>query len=225
MAVQKQENLLLSVGANIVVPALLLSKGKDWLPALEAWQILLLSLAFPFAYFFYDLWRRRTTNWISVLGFSGTLLTGGVGLFQLAPIWVAVKEACVPALIAVFFTLFPSERFLLNGQVFHIEKIEALCRERGTRERLSADLKRASYLTVAAFALSAVLNFCLARWIVVTDPAQDLEQFNVELGKMLALSWPVIVIPCMFFMILALCLAVRALRRATGENLENLLKK
>ncbi len=219
----KQENLLLSIGASIVVPALLLSKGSDWLPGLAPWLILLIALAFPCVYFFYDLWVRRTANYVSILGFAGTLLTGSIGLLQLAPIWVAVKEAVVPALIALFLLLFPLEKFFLNAQIFNLEKIEALCAARGSRERLSRGLKKCSYFLVAAFALSAVLNFVLARWIVVTDPAQNLEQFNVELGKMMALSWPVIVVPSMIFMIVALVLFFKVLRNETGEKIEALL--
>ena len=219
----KQENLLLSIGANIVVPALLLSKGSDWLPGLAPWLILLIALSFPCVYFFYDLWARRTTNYVSILGFAGTLLTGGIGLLQLAPIWVAVKEAVIPALIGLFLLLFPSEKFFLNAQIFNLEKIESLCAARGSRERLSRGLKKCSYFLVAAFALSAVLNFVLARWIVVTDPAQNLEQFNVELGKMVALSWPVIVVPSMIFMIVALVLFFKVLRNETGEKIEALL--
>jgi hypothetical protein len=36
-----------------------------------------------------------------MLGFVSVLLTGGIGLLQLDPKWIAVKEAAVPAVIGL----------------------------------------------------------------------------------------------------------------------------
>ena len=224
---QKSENAWLSLAANIVVPALILSKGGDWFPQISpAWR-LVIALAFPCVYFFYDYVRRREANWISILGFAGTLLTGGVGLMQLSPLWVAVKEALIPALIAValVFSRKMGDKILFNEKIFDTEAIRAACASRGTQSDLDRSLKRASWLLVASFVLSAVLNFWLARWIVVSDPASDLEAFNAELGKMLSLSWPVIVLPCMVFITAALWIFMRGLARATGLPVEKLLRE
>ena len=59
---EKRENALLSLAANIVVPALILSKGGDWAPQVPAAARLVVALAFPCAYFFYDYARRREAN-------------------------------------------------------------------------------------------------------------------------------------------------------------------
>lgn len=223
----KQENVWVSLLANIALPALILSKGADWIPQISAAWRLVIALAFPTLYFIYDYMRRREANWISILGFAGTLLTGGVGLMRLSPFWVAVKEATIPALIAVALALSRKmgDKILFNGKVFDVAAIEAACVSRGTQTDLSGTLRRASWLLVASFVLSAVLNFVLARWIVVSDPAENLDAFNAELGKMISLSWPVIVLPCMVFMTAALYVLVRGLVRASGLPLEKLLQK
>lgn len=223
----KNENVWLSLAANIVLPALILSKGAEWFPQITAAWRLVIALAFPTVYFVYDYMRRREANWISILGFVGTLLTGGVGLMRLSPFWVAVKEATIPALIAVALIISRKmgDKILFNGKVFDIPAIEAACAARGTQDVLTGTLRKASWLLVASFVLSAVLNFVLARWIVVTDPAENLDAFNAELGKMISLSWPVIVLPCMIFMTAALYTLVRGLTRATALPMEKLLRE
>lgn len=224
---KKSENIWLSLVANIAIPALILSKGGEWAPQISPAVRLVIALAFPCAYFFYDYIRRREANWISVLGFAGTLLTGGIGLMQLSPFWVAVKEAAIPALIAVALTVSRKmgNKILFSEKIFKLDTIQTACASRGTQGDLEKSLRRASRLLVASFVFSAVLNFLLARWIVVTEPAENLEAFNAELGKMLSLSWPVIVLPCMIFITAALWTLLRGLSRATGLPVETLLKE
>lgn len=222
-----KENLWISLAANIAVPALLLSKGAKWFPQLSPAMLLVVALLFPFAYFFYDYARRREVNFISILGFTGTLLTGGIGLFQLSPFWVAVKEASIPALIAVALIVSRKmgNKILFNEKIFDVPAIDAAVDERGTRAGLEKTLRRSSWILVISFVFSAVLNFGLARWIVQTEPSQNADAFNAELGKMMALSWPVIVLPCMIFIFLALWILLSGLKTVTGFPLEKMLKQ
>lgn len=233
MPTQKKENVLVSLLANIAVPALILTKGakifarffdgNEPSPAF----VLVVALAFPLGYFLWDFWRRRKTNWISVVGFAGTLLTGGVGLFQLSPFWIAIKEASIPLFIAV--VLIFSRKFirtiLFNENVFDVPAIEAAAATRGKTEEIAATLRRCSRVLTASFFLSAFLNFALAKIIVKTEPEIDSAAFNSEIGTMLALSWPVIVLPCMIFIIAALIILVHGLKSASGLDFEQLLKK
>lgn len=228
---EKKENAFVSLLMNIVVPALILTKGAKWSEhfelSLSPAVILVGALAFPLVYFFYDFWKRGKTNWISVIGFAGTLLTGGIGLFRLSPFWVAVKESAIPLFIAVvmIFSRKMIRTFLFNASVFDVPAIEAAARERGKTALLDATLKRCSQILTASFLLSALLNFSLARIIVHTDPGVDSAAFNEEIGKMLALSWPVIVLPCMIFIFAALWVLVKGLEQASGLSLDDLLKK
>lgn len=231
-APEKKENAFISLLMNIVVPALILTKGAKLAARfggieLSPAAVLIAALAFPLGYFLWDFARRRKTNWISVVGFAGTLLTGGVGLAQLSPFWVAVKEAAIPLFIAVvlIFSRKFIRTFLFNENVFDVPAIEAAVRERGNAELLAATLTRCSRVLTASFLLSAVLNFALARIIVTTDPALDSAAFNEELGKMMALSWPVIVLPCMVFIFAALWILLKGLEKASGLAFEQLFKK
>ena len=76
-----KENAFVSLLANIVVPALILTKGAKLCARLfgaepSAALVLVVALAFPTGYFVLDYLRRRELNWISAVGFAGTLLTG-----------------------------------------------------------------------------------------------------------------------------------------------------
>ena len=227
---EKKENLLVSLAANIAVPALILTKGAKLAGHFGAEPspavVLVVALAFPLGYFAWDFLRRRRTNWISVVGFAGTLLTGGIGLFRLSPLWIAVKEASIPLLIAVvmIFSRRLVRTFLFNEKVFDVPAIEAAVRGRGNEAMLTGTLKRCSRVLTASFLLSAVLNFALARILVTTEPEIDSAKFNEEIGEMMALSWPVIVLPCMIFIFAALWILLKGLEKASGLPLDGLFR-
>ena len=59
--------------------------------------------------------------------------------------------------------------------------------------------------------------------MVTTHPADDLVAFNAELGKMNALSWPVIAIPSTIIMMVALWKLITGLTHLTGLKLEDMM--
>ncbi len=209
---------------NIVIPVLVLGKGTKVFPSVPPTVCFVVALAFPVVYFAIDFWRRREVNFISILGFAGTLLTGSIGLMQLSPLWVAVKDATIPALIAIALAVSRriGNKILFSDKIFDVATIEAACRSRGTEAMLARTLRISTWILVASFSVSAVLNFFLARWIVVTEPAEDFDAFNAELAKMFALSWPVIVVPCMIFSCVALFILWRGIKNASGLPPESL---
>lgn len=228
---EKKENMFVSLLMNIVVPALILTKGGKIAERFDFQVspgiILVVALAFPIVYFFRDFRQRGKTNWISVIGFAGTLLTGGIGLFRLSPAWVAVKEAAIPLFIAVvmIFSRKMIRVFLFNDAVFDVPAIESAVARLGNGALLDATLKRCSRVLIASFFLSTILNFGLARVVVHTDPEVDSAAFNEEIGTMLALSWPVITLPCTVFIIVALWILIKGLTKASGLSFEEILKK
>ena len=78
----------------------------------------------------------------------------------------------------------------------------------------------ASWLLAGSFFLSAVLNFVLAR-IIVRSPAGTVA-FNEELGRMTALSYPVIALPSMAVMMIALWYLLKSIRSLTHMDLEEI---
>jgi hypothetical protein len=224
---EHRESVLLSIGINIAIPALVLMKlsSAERLGPLLA---LLLALAFPLTYGLVDFVRRREWNLISGLGFASVLLTGGIGLLGLDPKWIAVKEAAVPAIIGIAVvvsmrTRLPIVRRLLyNERIIRVEEVDRALDEHGNRSAFERVLDAVSWLLAGSFFVSAVLNFVLAKVIVKSPPGTA--EFNAELGRMTALSYPVIVVPSMAIMAAALWYLFRSIRRLTRLDLEKILR-
>lgn len=221
----KRENLLLNIICNVAVPSLILSKLSDRLGAKTA---LILALSFPLAYGIYDLVKRRNFNFIAALGFTSTLATGGLGLLKLAPFWFAVKEAVVPTLIGLTivvsqWTKNPLVRtFLFSEQVIDVPRVEAALAERGQLAAFQKLLLSSSWMLAGSFAISAGLNYGLARYLIKAMP--DTPEFNAQLGQMTLWSWPVIVVPSMAIMMIALWRLLKGLEWLSGLKLDEILR-
>jgi hypothetical protein len=223
----RQENPWLSLIVNIAIPAVILMKFSTE-ETLGPVGGLLAALAFPLTWGIVDLVRDRRWNFISILGVVSILLTGGIGLLELDPKWVAVKEAAVPGIIGLAVVLslktrYPVVRSLLyHERVIQVDKVEAALDAHGSRAEFERSLVTASWLLAASFFLSSILNFVLAK-IVVKSPAGT-TAFNEELGRMTALSYPVIVIPSMAMMMIALWYLFKSIRRHTDLEVEDIFK-
>jgi hypothetical protein len=226
-APQQRESVLLSLGINIAIPAIILMKlsGEAQLGPVGG---LVVALAFPLGYGAWDFARRREWNLVSVLGFISILLTGGIGLMQLDPKWIAVKEAAVPGIIGIAVLLslrtrYPIVRtFLYNDKIIRVAEVDAALEKRGNQRAFEQTLVTASWMLAASFFVSSVLNFMLAKMIVKSPPGTT--AFNEELGRMTALSYPVIVVPSMIIMIAALWYLFHRIKLLTDLDLEQILK-
>ncbi len=222
----RKSNALLEIVVNVVVPSLILMKlsSPDRLGIVGA---LLVALAFPLGFGLYDLIRQRAVNWFAVLGLVSVLLTGGIGLFELGPQWLAVKEAAVPGLLGLVVlgsvaTRFPLIRTLLyNPAVVNVERIHGELISRNAEASFESHLRIATMLLACTFFFSSLMNYVLAKWIVVS-PAGS-EAFNEELGRMTLLSYPVIAIPSMLMMIGVFVYLMRTVKSLTGLDLHDVL--
>ncbi len=222
---EKKENPLWNLVFNIVIPILVLNKFSkpEYLGAIYA---LIFALAFPLGYFLFDWVKKKKTNFISILGFVGILLTGIIGIFQLPTEWIAFKEASIPLIIgiAVIVTIkspFPLlKKLLYNPDLMKTEKIDAILEEKNARAEFDKILVKSSYMLASSFFLSAVLNFVLAK-IIMHSPAGT-DAFNEEYSKMLGLSWPVIVLPSTIVMGFVIWYLFRSLKRLTGLTMEEM---
>ena len=79
------------------------------------------------------------------------------------------------------------------------------------------------FLLAASFLVSAILNFALAK-ILIQSPSGTAE-FNAELGKMTALSFPVIALPSTIIMLVALFYIMARLKKLTHLEVEELLSE
>jgi intracellular septation protein A len=222
---EKQENLLVNLSFNIIIPALILSKLAKYVP-LEPYQVLILALLFPVGYAAYDFYERKKINAISVLGFVSILLTGVIGLFEFSAKWIAVKEAAVPFVIGLAVlistkTKYPLVKtFIYNDKLLDVQRINTILEEKGKKEKLDKMLNLSSIFLAMSFFISAILNFVLAK-IIIQSPTGTPE-FNEELGKMIGLSYPVIALPCTIIMIGILIYVMLSIKKYSGLTMDEM---
>jgi intracellular septation protein A len=224
---KKKNNPLIELLFNIVAPSAILMKlsGPEYLGTVVG---LLVALAFPVGYAIYDFIKVRSLNFISLLGFLSTLLTGGIALFELDVEWLAIKEAAIPATIAFivlmsgFFSKPLLAKLLLNSILFKLDVIYDALDEKGHTELFKRKINRANLILAMTFVFSAVMNYVLAKWIV-TSPAGTVE-FNEQLGEMTFISYPVIAIPSTLMMCGIFYYVVKVITKLTGMTFEQMLK-
>lgn len=224
---EKRENIFLSLILNIAIPTLILTKASKE-EYLGTFWALIIALIFPVAYGVADLIRRRKYNVFSILGVVSLLLTGVIGLVELDAKWLAIKEAAIPLFIGIFVLLSMRTRFPLVKMIFYndtildLQKVDAALDLKGVRDQFVRRLDNVSYMLAGSFFLSSVLNYVLARWVVTSESGT--EAFNEELGRMIALSYPVIVIPSMVIMIIALWYLFAGIMKMTGLEFDEIIR-
>ncbi len=223
---KKQENFLLNIGCNILLPVVMLKQlsSEDRLGPVFA---LVVALAFPIGYFVYDMVRRRNANIISVFGFLNIMLTGSFGLMEAEPKWVVIKETAMPLMIAVMVLATANTKksllktFLLNDQLFDIDKINSHIDTPEKQTKLDSEFRVANWLLVASFMVSAALNYILASRIVKSQGGT--EAFNQEIATLTWVGYLVITGPTMIISIYALWRLVKQLKLLTGLDFLGLL--
>jgi len=244
----KRESMMANLLLNIVIPTLILMKGSEsaWLLAqlqqldLQfAWSLaseyqangtrwaVIVALAFPILYGLNDFRRAKKVNLFSVLGVVSIALTGGISLLELDPKYIAIKEAAIPGILGIVTvfslkTRFPLVKtFLYNDKILQVSRIAAALAQHQSEKAFEHSLKVATWLVAASFFLSSFLNYALAKWIMVSPAGTA--AFNEELGKMMALSFPVISVPATIVMMAAMFYLFRSIRKLTGLTFEDII--
>lgn len=223
----KPGGMMANIACNVALPAIIMSKFSEPERLGPVWA-LVLGLAFPLGYGLWDFARERKANFLSILGFVSILLTGSFGLMQLDGLWFAIKEASIPALIGLVTvgslrTRSPLVRTLLfNDSVIDVAMVESELDRRSNTNAFNQLLVRTTWLLAGSFLLSAILNFALAAY-TLKSPAGTPE-FNQELGRMTALSYPVIVVPSMAVTMFALWVLIRGIKQLTGLSVEAIFR-
>jgi|TARA_R110000822_G_scaffold59736_8_gene148847 uncharacterized integral membrane protein len=222
----QSENLLLNLAFNIIIPTLILTKlsGDEYLGTRMA---IVIALAFPVIYGLKDFVTLRRLNFFSILGVVSILLTGGISLMELDPVYIAIKEATIPAIfglatIVSLKTPYPLVKtFLYNDKILQTDRIAEALEENGNNKSFEKCLANASWLVAGSFFLSSILNYILATVLITSQPGTV--EFNEQLGKMTALSFPVIAIPAMLVLVGALFYLFRGVTKLTGLKLEEVI--
>jgi len=213
---------------NIAIPVVIMSylSTDEYLG--PAWGVVV-ALLFPLGYGLIELVQTKKVNMFSVLGIVSVLLTGGISLLKLPAEYMAIKEAAIPALIglAVIITQFTHKplvkALILNDQLVNWDKLNARLAEKNAIEIFKEKIAVSSYIVASSFFLSSALNYGLAKWILVSEPGTT--AYTEELGRMTALSYPVIVIPSMILLISALIYLFKQISNVTGDPIEDFLNQ
>jgi len=222
----KSESLLLNLLFNIIIPTLILTKlsGDDYLGTRLA---IVVALAFPVIYGLKDFVAARKINFFSALGVVSVFLTGGISLLELDPAYIAIKEALIPAIfglatIVSLKTPYPLVKtFLYNDKILQTDRVAAALTEKGNGLHFEKCLSNASWMVAGSFFLSSLLNYMLATLLITAQPGTV--EFNDQLGKMTALSFPVIALPAMLVLMGALFYLFRGIAKLTGLSLEDVI--
>lgn len=225
---KKKNSPLLSLLISIVIPAIILSKfsNEQYLGVLPGFII---ALAFPIGQSIYEMVSEHKVSAISVIGLISTFLTGIIGVLQLPSEWMKYKEAAVPliigaAIVISHYTSYPLIRKLfVNDTLFDMERINGILTEKSLQQRFDKVIAIATYMIGASFIVSSVLNFTLTK-IIIQSPSGTPE-FNEELGRLTALSYPVIALPSTLIMMLALWYLIKQIKNMTGLTFEEMLSE
>lgn len=224
----KEESLLLNLVCNIILPTLILTKfsGENYLGIKLT---IIIALAFPLIYGLHDFITRGKLNFFSGLGVVSVSLTGGISLLEMDAIYIAIKEASIPGVlgIATLISLKTSQplihTFLLNDKVFDVSRINQALETNNCQAKFDQLLINASWILAGSFFLSSLLNYLLAVIILTAEPGTV--SFNEQLGKMTALSFPVIALPAMTVMLGNIFYLFRGIKKLTGLELESIVKQ
>lgn len=233
----QQDGFLSNLILNVVLPAVILTKGEKLLAKLGLVSLgeinplyfFLIALAFPIFYGVSDLIKRKKWNIFSIFGVLNVLLTGTIGLFELSRDWIIAKEAGIPAILGVFVCLScltkkPLARILFfNENMFDIEKIEGILKEKNLEQNMKKTLKISTYFIACSFFVSATIQFFLAS-IIFKEGATPAE-FNEQVGQMTWISYLAVFLPCILIMILSMYKTFSDIKKYTGLSFEESLSE
>ncbi|GAA0671253.1 VC0807 family protein [Rheinheimera tangshanensis] len=225
---KKSSGFLVNLIFNIVIPTLILSKLSEDHQLGPVWA-LVVALAFPLGFGLWELQQSKKVNFLSVLGVISVLLTGGISLLQLDPAYIAIKEAAVPGIIALLVLVSQRSKYplvkkiLLNDELMDLAKLDASLKAHNAEQLFASKLQNCAYLVAGSFVVSSVLNYGLAKYLLVSAPGTP--AFNEELAKMTALSFPVIALPCTVMLMVAIWYLFSQIGKVTGESIESFLRQ
>lgn len=211
---------------NVLIPTIILTRfsSEEYLGVKGG---LVAALSFPICYGSYEFIKEKKVNFLSLLGLVSVLLTGVIGLIELEGKWIAVKEAAIPLLIGIFVFFSRKTKFAivtnLLKTVMNFDLIKEKFIEKNELALLEEKLERTHIFLALNFLLSTVLNYGLAIYLV-TAPSGT-EEFNNQIGKMTALSFPVIGIPTGIGLTCIIFWLFKSIKEVTGLELEEVILK
>jgi hypothetical protein len=216
----KQPHPLGDLLLTVVFPSLVLeylSKPDKLGPAWALFVALLLPAGFGVWCFI----QKRGLNFFSIFGLIAVIVTGGLGLLKLDPVWFAAKEAAFPTFLGLAFPL--SFRWgrpliselLLNPQVINVALIQKSLDTSEKSLGFQVLMSRASWGMALTMFGSAVANFALA-WYLLNGKLPGGEDYTKAIGRLNWVSFIVIGIPLIAATMTLLFWMMRGISQLTG---------
>lgn len=225
---RKNNDFFSNLVFNIILPVVIMNYGAKPEYLGPMWAIAI-ALLFPLGYGIYELATSKKVNFLSVLGVISVLLTGGISLLKLPAEYIAIKEAAIPGLIglAVVATRYVHQPLIkimvLNDAVLNWDKLNLALAQTQQESAFAKSIYTANYILAGSFFLSSGLNYGLAKYILVSEPGT--QAYTEELAKMTAMSYPVIVIPSMIIMVLAMVYIFKKMGQLTNQSAQSFLQQ
>ncbi|MGI8406547.1 MAG: VC0807 family protein [Thermomicrobiales bacterium] len=210
---------------TIVIPIIILLTLSDE-SRLGPIPALLLSLAFPLSLGIWELARSRRVDIFATVGVISVVLTGVIGFFALSPRWLAVKEATVPLVFALFiigsdYKGWPLVQMLFD-RTLRRDRVRDALEANGTAPGYRQLISKTSWLWAGTMAASGVFRYVLAIVIVTSEPGT--KEFNRQLGEMTALRIPLVSVPVGIMMVAMIWFMVRSTSRLTQLPASDIFK-
>lgn len=246
---QPQDNPLLNILFNVVIPIAILSYlSKDpGEPDAKFFHIgpfwaLMLALILPIGYGLAFFFKHRKANFFSIVGLVSVLLTGGLTLYlwqedgsvlPSAPTLFGLKEASIPLMLGIAIMVSHWTRtpllktFLYSPQIFDINRIEKMVSERNAQEAYQGLMLSSTIIFAASFLVSTLANFFLAQYFLgdidFADAKIAREQYNQGVAKLTGWSFAVIGAPILLILFYVLWRLVNGLKKVTGLETDEIL--
>lgn len=246
---QPQDNPLLNILFNVVIPIAILSYlSKD--PSEEdakfyhigALWALILALILPIGYGLAFAFKHKKANFFSIVGLVSVLFTGGLTLYlwqedgsvlPSAPVLFGLKEASIPLMLGIaimvsHWTKTPLlKTFLYSPTIFDINRIEKQVKERNAEEAYDGLMLSSTIIFAASFLVSTLANYFLAQYFLggidFADAKNAREQYNQGVAKLTGWSFAVIGAPILLILFYVLWRLVNGLKRVTGLETDEIL--
>jgi hypothetical protein len=229
----KNENPIVSLVVNILIPVMVLHKAGPFLGEHGALWALLLALSFPITYGLRDWILFGNKNYVSILGAFNASLTGGLAIFQLEGSWFALKDATLPFCLGFYvlissFTERPfAKSFFLNPQILKVDLVQAALEKNGTTAAFDELLRKGTRFFSLSFFVSGTLNFFLALRVFTQidqslPSAQRSQILNEQIAHMTWLSMAMIALPLIAFSAAFLFWFFKQMSRLTGMTVDEL---
>lgn len=214
-----KKKFLSNIIVNIAIPIVLLWKFSNFFGPLNTF---LIALVFPFAYGLYDFFKERKINVYSIIGIFGIVVTAGIGLLKLSPAFVAIKEGLIPLAIGVAILVLQKSENVMKKMLEKILDLKKLYKAfKG--KNLDSLINKSTYIFVSGFFASAVINFFIAKLVVVAEPGTAL--FNEQYALLTLLNFPAIFGPVIASLFLAFHYLSVRIKEKTGKDIDSFYKK